>query len=225
MNIFRRCRLWGKEAIKIIKSYIFCFKYLPYWQAKKMPIFLDVPIKVYDLGRGRIILNDNIQSRQIWFGRGVAGLSEKPTCIEIQKGGRLEFNGTAHISRGCVLRVDSGAVLKMGDKVGINCNCFIRCGQSIILGDRLLMGWNNEISDDDGHDVWLNNAQQTRCKPVSIGNHVWITSHVRIGKGVEIADDCIIAKGAVVVNSHTAPNSLIGGVPARIIHGDIKWKR
>lgn len=190
-----------------------------------MPVFLDTPIKVYDLGKGRIILKEPVTPRQIWFGVGVAGLSEKPTCIEVQKNGRLEFNGNAHIARGCVLRVDSRATLKIGHKVGINCNCFIRCGNSINLGDEVLMGWNNEISDTDGHDVWLNDIQQVKYKPVSIGNHVWITSHSKIGKGVEIAHDCIVAKGAVVVKSHFTPNSLIGGVPAKMIHDNIKWEK
>ena len=225
MAILKRVRLWVTELIKIIRSYYFCFKYLPYEQAKKMPIFLDVPIKVYDLQKGRMMITGNVKSRQIWFGQGVAGLANKPTCIEVQNGGTVVFNGSAHFSKGCVIRVDSGAKLSIGDMVGINCNCFIRCGKSITLGQGLLMGWNNEISDSDGHDVWVDGALQDNCKPISIGKHVWITSYVKIGKGVDIADNCIVAKGAVVTRDFHLPNTLIGGVPAKTICTNIDWKK
>ena len=51
---------------------------------------------------------------------------------------------------------------------------------------------------------------------VTIGNDVWIASHVMILNGVSIGDGSIIAAGAVVTQD-VQPYAIVGGVPARII--------
>ena len=60
--------------------------------------------------------------------------------------------------------------------------------------------------------------------PIKVGKHVWITSNVIITKGVSIADGCIVAQGAVVVKSIQEANSLVGGIPAKIISNNIDWR-
>lgn len=51
---------------------------------------------------------------------------------------------------------------------------------------------------------------------VSIGNDVWIGSHVRILQGVTIGDGAVIACGAVVTKD-IPPYCVVGGVPAKLI--------
>jgi acetyltransferase-like isoleucine patch superfamily enzyme len=53
-------------------------------------------------------------------------------------------------------------------------------------------------------------------KGIRIGNNCWIGSKVTILDGVTIGDGCILAAGTVVTKSFPA-NSIIGGVPAKII--------
>ena len=45
----------------------------------------------------------------------------------------------------------------------------------------------------------------------------------KILKGVTIGDGAIIAAGAVV-NKDVPPNALVGGVPAKIIKTNVKWR-
>lgn len=52
---------------------------------------------------------------------------------------------------------------------------------------------------------------------VKIGNGVWIGANATILPGVEIADYCIVAAGAVVSNNLTEKGALYGGVPAKYI--------
>lgn len=53
-------------------------------------------------------------------------------------------------------------------------------------------------------------------KPVTIGNDVWIGGNCTILPGVTIGNNVVVAAGAVV--SHDIPdNSLVAGVPAKII--------
>ena len=57
---------------------------------------------------------------------------------------------------------------------------------------------------------------------IVIGNHVWIGMRAIILKGVTIGDGAVIAAGAVV--THDVPaNTMVGGVPAKIIRENIKW--
>ena len=54
------------------------------------------------------------------------------------------------------------------------------------------------------------------AKPVTIGNDVWIGGNVTILPGVNIGNNVVVAAGAVVTKD-VPDNSLIGGVPAKII--------
>lgn len=220
-SILSRCSYYKR----IIRSYIFCFKYLPFEQAKRMPFFLDEPIDVVDLKKGNIILNGEIVSRMIWIGGGQEFGQKRGLTLVVNESGKLIFEGSAFIANGCYIKVHDNASMVLGHKFGMNGNCFLRSVTEVTFGKEVLLGWDNEIIDSDGHDVWVDGVHVKKSQPIHIGNHVWITSHVRISKGVSIADDCIVAKGAVVTRQHLVPKTLIGGVPAKDIRTGVEWKK
>ena len=51
---------------------------------------------------------------------------------------------------------------------------------------------------------------------VTIGNNVWVGTRVTILDGVTIGNNCVIAAGAVV-NKKVENNTIVGGVPAKLI--------
>jgi maltose O-acetyltransferase len=51
---------------------------------------------------------------------------------------------------------------------------------------------------------------------ITIGNSVWIGMGAKILPGVTIGDNAVIAAGAVV-NKSVAANTVVAGVPARLI--------
>lgn len=53
-------------------------------------------------------------------------------------------------------------------------------------------------------------------KPITIGNDVWVGSHVALKPGITIHDGAVIATGAVVTKD-IPPYAVAGGVPAKII--------
>lgn len=225
MNIIKSFFSRLKYYRGIIRSYAFCFKYLPYEQAKRMPFFLTEPIDILELRKGDIILSGEIRPRMIWIGGGVDLGQKRGLTLEVNKGGKLILEGSAFLANGCYVRVGKGAKMVLGNMFGANSNCFIYASNQISFGKAVLLGWDNELIDSDGHDIWVNGVAVEKTQPINIGNHVWITSHVRVSKGVSIADDCIVAKGAIVTKKHIVPRTLIGGIPAKDIRTGVDWKK
>lgn len=213
-----------QELRRRLRSYYFCFKYLPFEQAKKMPFYFENPYRVERLQKGNIILKGEIRPRMILFREGMQGMHFLPTIFYIEEGGKLVFMDDALIMDGCTLRVDNGGVMTLGKHFISNRFGYYRCSKEITFGDNVMLGWDNEINDNDGHEIYVDGTLIEGKAPIVIGNHVWITTHVMISKGVIIPDGCVVAKGAIVTKKHRVPNTLIGGVPAKEIKNNVKWK-
>ena len=77
-------------------------------------------------------------------------------------------------------------------------------------------GDSHSILDMDGHRI--NPSQNIR-----IGHHVWIGHRALINKGVTIGENNIIGTGAIVTKSIPDTNSVIAGVPAKVVKVGINW--
>ena len=54
------------------------------------------------------------------------------------------------------------------------------------------------------------------CKPVHIGKKAWIGAGATILPGVTVGENAVVAAGAVVTKD-VAPNTIVGGNPAKFI--------
>ncbi len=66
------------------------------------------------------------------------------------------------------------------------------------------------------HDIDPNKRSMMHPSPIFIGNNVWIGTNATVLPGVTIGDGAIVAAGAVV-NRDVSANTIVGGVPARLI--------
>lgn len=148
-----------------------------------------------------------------------SNLTKRSSC-------NILVEGDLIIGRLCIadatIAVLSGAKLTIGDCI-INDGTYLECESSITIGDNVLIGRNVTIRDSDGHDHGDALGKRERCLPVVIGNSVWIGSYAMIQKGVHIGDGAIIAAGAVVCRDVPA-NTLVGGVPAKVLKENVYWK-
>ena len=110
---------------------------------------------------------------------------------------------------------DYGQNIRVGKSVFINSGCCFQDQGGIEIGDNALIGQQVVIATLN-HDLQPEKRANMIAAPVKIGNGVWIGAHATILSGVTIGDGAIIAAGAVVTKDVPA-NTVVGGVPAKII--------
>lgn len=132
----------------------------------------------------------------------------------------LKVKGKFSFLYGSSIYINQGATLELGSGF-CNFNCSISCFDHITIGERVFISEQVLIRDSDDHE--LLNCNHKITLPVQIGNHVWIGAKAMILKGVKIGDGSIIAAGAVVTKNVSA-NTLVGGVPAKVLRENVNWK-
>ena len=112
---------------------------------------------------------------------------------------------------------DFGMNIHAGDNFLTNYNVTILDVAPVYIGDDVMIGPNTLITTV-GHPLSPKARKERHgiCKPVHIGNNVWIGGNVTVLPGVNIGDNAVIAAGAVVTKDVPA-NCVVGGVPAKII--------
>lgn len=134
--------------------------------------------------------------------------------------GSISIGERVHIYPDVCFFLDSpSAKIIIGDRTYINRRTEIKCQNSVEIGNDCAISWDVLIMDTDYHCI---NGQPV-CKPVKIGDKVWIGCKSTILKGVSIGDGAVIASGALV-NRDVPPRTMVGGVPARIIREDVEWQ-
>ena len=110
---------------------------------------------------------------------------------------------------------DCGKNIIVGKRVFINSGCCFQDQGGIEIGDDVLIGQQVVIATLN-HDLHPAKRGSMTPKPVKIGNQVWIGAHATILPGVTIGDGAVVAAGAVVTKD-VPPNTVVAGVPAKII--------
>lgn len=219
--------------ISILASLHVNFRVLPFHQAVKFPILIARHVKIDGkLSKDAIKLNGRIRPGQILLGFGGSVNSlytrTRRSYLSISGTGQIVFEGTARFSPQFTL-IAKDATLKIGTDFSCNNGSMIICNCAITLGDNCMLGRDIEIRDSDGHYIIEKYENQEIIKPnersITIGNHVWICSHVTILKGVEIGNDCVIAHSSVCTKPIHGSGLLIGGYPAKVIRKNISWKK
>ncbi len=110
---------------------------------------------------------------------------------------------------------DFGKNITIGDNVFINAGCKFQDQGGIVIEEGALIGHGVILATLD-HDMMPEKRQQLHPAPIHIGKRVWVGAGAVITKGVTIGDDAVVAAGAVV-NKDVPPETIVGGVPAKVI--------
>ncbi len=112
-----------------------------------------------------------------------------------------------------------GVGITVGDYSAIGAYSFLGGQGGIQIGNNVIMGPKvNIFSEDHGFDdlETLIRLQPTRRQGVIIEDNCWVGANSTIVDGVHIHSGSVIAAGSVVTKDVPA-NSIVGGVPAKVI--------
>jgi carbonic anhydrase/acetyltransferase-like protein (isoleucine patch superfamily) len=115
--------------------------------------------------------------------------------------GNVTIEAGASIWFGAVIRGDSAAV-RIGPRSNVQDNCVIHVdeGHPCVIGEDCTLG----------HGAIVHGA--------TIGDRVLIGIHASVLNGAVVAEDCIVAAGALVAESKEMPlGSLVMGVPGKVV--------
>jgi len=176
-------------------------------------------IRLGFIGKRTVILSlDNIT-----FGRNLSiaddcyidALSEEGIVlgnnVSIQKRVIVECTGS-------LKKIGKG--LKIGSYVGIGSNSFLGCAGGIEIGDNTIIGnyvsFHSENHNFERDDIPIR-LQGVNHQGIKIGKNCWIGAKATILDGCVLNDGCIVAAGAVLNAKEYKENSIIGGVPGKVI--------
>jgi len=114
---------------------------------------------------------------------------------------------------------DIGNKIVIGNNVGIGEFAYLGGAGGLEIGDECIVGQYLSCHPENHNydDITISIRHQgVSRKGIKIGKNCWIGSKVTILDGVEIGAGSIIAAGSVVTKSFNE-NSIIGGVPAKLL--------
>ncbi len=218
-------RLFIPKILDFCISVFFCLRCLPFRQAVKLPVLVSYKVKINELHKGSIVIDGTIKRFMICLGhRGFSGVDHKQSVIHITKGAKVILSDNVCLAQGFRLWVDEPTIVAFGKNFYCNKNCFIRASKSITFGEGVLMGWNVEINNSDGHHFLVDGIEKPIEGDVTIGNHVWIASDVKIGKNVVISNGSVVAQMSLLNACFDEERVLIAGIPAKIVKRNIDWQ-
>ncbi len=160
--------------------------------------------------------------------------------LKLRWRGRLQTDGLCFIGPGVELEIGRDAVIKLGrwswighgtkirahegevhigakSVLGQECTIsafqHISIGRECIVADRvMLIDFDHGVSE---HERPIRD-QGIYKRDVRIGHNVWVGYGACFLRGVTVGDNCVIGT-YTVVNRDVPPNSVMGGVPARVL--------
>ena len=222
--ITRLFSLLTGDPIGFIKTVIFNFRYLPFAQAKRFPVFIS--------GRTRVVYCRS----GFYIGGGRTGdltfgfvdkqyIYSKPCHLCIEGSIITIGNGMHDFGPGCVLSISKDAELVLGNNFASSYDLHLRVAKRVEVGDDNMWSYGIEVRDTDSHKIYNTEGERVNPdRPVILGDKVWIGCRCTILKGVKIASNTIVAASSVVSSSQKNSNTIISS-DGKVIKTFRRWSR
>ncbi len=161
---------------------------------------------------GRDVTFEAIDGASVELGAGTS-LGDR-VLLRGGRGGSLTTGAGCEIRSDAVLRFTGP--LRIGDRVMLSHWVMLNMSVGLTIGSRSVLAERVTVVDSDhSWDPVHTYSAPVEAAPTRIGNNVLVSANSVVTRGVELPDGVIVAGGAVVGRGSWAPDTLIGGVPAR----------
>ena len=117
-----------------------------------------------------------------------------------------------------------GHGVRIGNNTSFGNDCFLGAAGGIEIGDDVIAGqyirFHSENHCYSDSEILIKDQGVTH-KGIKIGNNCWIGSGAVFLDGASVGNGCVIAANAVVTKSFP-DNSIIGGVPAKLLKSRVE---
>jgi maltose O-acetyltransferase len=121
--------------------------------------------------------------------------------------GKITVTGQGHVTGN--VRMGEGCIITT--PLYLNASAPITIGNSVSIGHHVVI-----ITDSHWISDPLRRAGERFARPVTIEDGVWIAARATILPGVTLGRGSVVSAGAVVAKD-VPPNTLVAGVPARVL--------
>ena len=207
---------------RVFYTIYFNYKYLPKHQAKKMPIIFYKGAYATISEGGKIILSDEAVTAGKKIHIGMHTLDFEYQCEKTHLNiyeGTLQLKGSFSMRRGCIM--DIRGIASFGDKVRFAPRCRLRIHNSMSCGSDVAFSHETQVFDSNFHYVEPENLPgfYPISKKITIGSNCWISNRCTVAPGTVLPNNIVVASNSLINKdfSFLSPNSLIGGIPAKLI--------
>lgn len=206
-----------------LPSIYFNFKYLPFKQAKRLPILVYKPHFLQLSGKVAI------ESDKLYFGMislGFPTTAVYPNSgITIRNKGKIIFKGKCHIGNDCYVIIGKHGCIEFGDdfRVTGGVKMVSECGMT--FGKHARFGWGGVAIDTNFHPLY--DMEKKKFKrafgPIHIGDNNWFGMNCLIMPGVTTPDYCIFGARTIVTRGGSYESYCVhGGSPVKVLSRNVK---
>lgn len=206
----------------IVPSIIFCFRYLPFKQAIKLPILVYKPHFLNLKGKVRID-SSSIATGMIRMGF-LAVKAYPDTGISWSNEGEIVFKGKCYIGANSFIVCGKQGHIEFGNdfKTTSSMKLVSMCGVS--FGISVRVGWETTIMDTNFHPLY--DMKKERFKkaygPIKIGDYNWFGTRCMVMHSVETPERCIFGATTIITRGGLyEPYCVHGGSPVHVLSRDV----
>lgn len=221
VNRFSSLKYFIKSPLNFFYSVYFTLRYIDKWNSfPAVYINGKVKIKVYKHKSAYFQINNRLIFEQ-WL------LGQETVSIYLSEGSKFLVENDFSIGNGVKIFLDKNAIFRVkGIKnetgSGFTSNSVVLVKKEVSIGYDCIIAWDTYITDCDWHPI----DGKNHTSVTKIGNHIWIGVGTKILKGVNVKDNSIITSQSILLSGEYSQQSLISGMPAKIIKENIpNWKR
>lgn len=126
---------------------------------------------------------------------------ERGSAVLVEKQSTVRFGHLVYVRKGTDIEAHGSAAIQIGDRVFFSKDCMIVARAEIRIGSDCLFGEQVSIYDHNHRRAEPGipfNKQGFDCRPVVIGNNVWVGAKAFIAAGVTIGDNVVVGAGAII---------------------------